>query len=75
MVVADVPAENGWAFTALSGAGAARVMISTSVFEDQASEEESNKKAAEWVQQNDMAAVMPNPPHITAGGVVSYKTK
>jgi hypothetical protein len=27
------------------------------------------------VRQNDMAAVMPNPPHITAGEVVAYKTK
>jgi hypothetical protein len=51
------------------------VMISTSVFQDQASEEESNRKAAEWVQQNDMAAVMPNPPQITAGEVISHKTK
>ena len=51
------------------------VMISTSVFQDQASEEESNTKAADWVQQNNMAVVMPNPPHITAGEVVAYKTK
>ena len=51
------------------------VMISTTVFQDQASEEESNRKAADWVRQNNMAAVMPNPPHITAGEVVSYKTK
>jgi hypothetical protein len=49
------------------------VMISTSVFQDQASQEESNTKAADWVQQNNMAAVMPNPPHITAGEVVAYK--
>ena len=51
------------------------VMISTSVFQDQASEEESNRKAAEWVWTNNMAEVMPNPPHITAGEVVSYKAK
>jgi hypothetical protein len=51
------------------------VMISTSVFQDQASEEESNSKAAEWVRENDMGEVMPNPPQITAGEVVSYKTK
>ena len=50
------------------------VMISTSIFQDQASEEESNRKAADWVQQNDMATVMPNPPRITAGQVVVYKT-
>ena len=51
------------------------VMISTSVFQDQASEEDSNRKAAEWVEQNDMAAVMPNPPQITEGEVISHKTK
>ena len=51
------------------------VMISTSIFEDQASEEESNRKAAEWVRQNDMNSLMPNPPRITAGEVVSYKAK
>jgi hypothetical protein len=50
------------------------VMISTSVFQDQASGEESDRKAVDWVRQNDMAAVMPNPPHITAGEVVAYKT-
>ena len=51
------------------------VMISASVFQDQASEEESNKKAAEWIRQNNMSAIMPNPPRITAGEVVAYKAK
>jgi hypothetical protein len=50
------------------------VMISTSIFQDQASEEESTKKAADFVREN-MAEVMPNPPHVTAGEVVSYETK
>ena len=49
------------------------VMISTSIFQDQASEEESNKKASEWIRQNNMAAMMPNPPRITKGEVVAYK--
>ena len=31
------------------------VMISTSVFQDQASAQESNRKGADWVQQNNMA--------------------
>jgi len=51
------------------------VMISASIFQDQASEEESNKKAAAWIRENNMAAMMPNPPRITAGEVVSYKVK
>ena len=51
------------------------VMVSTSVFQDQASAQESNKKAADWVRQNNMASLMPNPPQITAGEVVAQKAK
>ena len=51
------------------------VMVSCSVFQDQASEEESNKKAAEWVRQNEMTSMLPNPPRITAGEVLAYKAK
>jgi hypothetical protein len=49
-------------------------MISTGVFQDQSSAEESDRKAADWVRDNKMAEVMPNPPHITAGEVVGYTT-
>ena len=51
------------------------VMVSTSVFQDQASAQESNSKAADWVRQNNLASLYPNPPQITAGEVVSYKAK
>ena len=50
------------------------VMISTSVFEDRASAEQSNAKAADYVREK-MAAVLPNRPQITAGEVVVYTTK
>jgi len=50
------------------------VMISTGVFQDQSSAEESDRKAADWVRDNNMAEVMPNPPQITAGEVVGYTT-
>ena len=46
------------------------VMFSTSVFEDQADEEDSNAMAAEWVKAN-IADVLPSPPVITAGHVVA----
>ena len=46
------------------------VMFSTSVFEDQADEEDSNALAADWVKAN-IAEVLPNPPVITAGHVVA----
>ena len=46
------------------------VMFSTSIFEDQADEEDSNRLAADWVKEN-LAEVLPNPPGITAGHVVA----
>ncbi len=48
------------------------VMASTSVFETQEHEEDSNEAAAAWVKEN-AADLMPNPPTITAGHVVSDK--
>ncbi len=47
------------------------VMISTSVFEDQAGAEESNRRAANFVREN-LAALLPHPPQITAGEVVAH---
>jgi hypothetical protein len=46
------------------------VMISTSVFEDQASAEESTTRAADWVREN-LASLLPNPPQIAVGEVVA----
>ena len=51
------------------------VMISTSVFQDQASAQESSRKAADWIRQNNLASLYPNPPQITAGEVVAHKAK
>ena len=50
------------------------VMISASVFRDQAGTEESNKRAADWVKQN-LASLLPNPPQITAGEIVAHKAR
>jgi hypothetical protein len=44
-----------------------------SVFEDQASAEESNKVAEEWVNEN-LRELLPNPDY-AAGEVVAYKAK
>jgi hypothetical protein len=46
------------------------VMFSTSVFEGQADEEDSNRLAADFVKEN-LADLFPNPPVITAGRVVA----
>ncbi len=50
------------------------VMLSTSIFENQAGAEESNRRAADWNRQN-TATLLPNPPQITAGEVVAHKAK
>jgi quinol monooxygenase YgiN len=50
------------------------VMISVSVFQDRASAEESNAKAAGYVREK-MASLLPNPPQITAGEVVAHTAK
>jgi hypothetical protein len=48
------------------------VMISLSLFEDQAGAEESNSRAVDWVQQN-VGSLIPNPPQVTDGEVVAPK--
>lgn len=47
------------------------VMISTSVFEDEASADQSTKRAAGWLREN-LASLVPNPPQIAAGEVVAH---
>ena len=51
--------------------GAGEIAI-VSVFEDQAGSEESIRTAADWIRQN-LAALLPNPPEITAGEVVTHE--
>ncbi|NUW33746.1 hypothetical protein HTZ77_20235 [Nonomuraea sp. SMC257] len=46
------------------------VMLSTSVFEDEAGAEESTKRAADYVRES-MASLLPNAPQVTAGEVVA----
>ncbi|MBY8880239.1 hypothetical protein [Actinacidiphila acidipaludis] len=46
------------------------VMLSTSIFEDRVGTEESVKRAAAFVRDN-LAALLPNPPQVTAGPVVA----
>ena len=47
-------------------------IVSVSVFEDQQSAEESNRKATEWVAQNLSALLRPNP-EFAEGRVVVYE--
>ena len=48
------------------------VVVTTSVFEHQAAEEESSWKAGDFVAKN-LAPLLPNPPQITAGELVAHK--
>ena len=50
------------------------VIATVSVFETEAAAEESNKAAASWVKEN-LAALVPNPPQITAGEARVVKTR
>jgi len=68
-LVSQIPGFVAYFFVDAGGG----VMISTSVFQDRASAEESNKKAADYVREN-LAAVLPNLPQITSGEVVAHQT-
>ncbi|WP_225825334.1 hypothetical protein [Streptomyces naphthomycinicus] len=46
------------------------VMVSTSVFEDEAGAEESVRRAADFVRDH-LASLLPDPPQVTAGRVVA----
>jgi hypothetical protein len=50
------------------------VMVSTTIFEHKAAEEESNWRAGEFVAQH-LAPLLPNPPQITTGEIVAYKAR
>ena len=63
-------ADGFLAYYALN-AGAGEI-ATVSVFEDQAGAEESIRMAADWVRQN-LAALLPNPPEITAGEVEAHE--
>src|ERR671929_1764304 len=63
-------AEGFLAYYALN-AGAGEI-ATVSIFEDQAGAEESIRIATDWVRQN-LAALLPNPPEITAGEVEAHE--
>jgi hypothetical protein len=48
------------------------VVLSTSVFQDEAGVEESNRRAATLVHER-LTSLLPNPPQITAGEVTVHK--
>jgi hypothetical protein len=69
-IVSEIPGFVGY-YGIDAGGG---VVVSVSVFQDRASAEESNARAANYVREN-LASVLPNPPQITAGEVVAHTAK
>jgi hypothetical protein len=69
-IVSEIPGFVGY-YCIDAGGG---VVVSVSVFQDRASAEESNARAANYVREN-LASVLPNPPQITAGEVVAHTAK
>jgi hypothetical protein len=51
------------------------VMVSASVFATREAEEQSNRLAADFIKQQQIAPLLPKPPQITAGEVVASATK
>ncbi len=65
-IISDIPGFVDYYFIDAGGG----VMISISVFEDQAGAEEANSRAVDWVKQNVDSLIM-NPPQVTDGKVVA----
>jgi hypothetical protein len=47
------------------------VMISTGVFQDQSGAETSNRKAVDWIREEGLGDLYPNPAQVTVGEVVA----
>ena len=50
------------------------VIVTTSVFEHKAAEEQSTFRAGHFVEEH-IAHLIPNPPEVTAGEVIAHKAK
>ncbi len=67
-VISEIPGFAAYYWVDAGGG----VMISTSVFQDKAGAEESNRRAAAVVRDS-LASLLPKPPQVTAGEVVAHK--
>ena len=50
------------------------VMTSVSLFDTSAHAEESTRVSAEWIRDEKLESALPNPPKVTLGEVVAFKT-
>ena len=68
-LISEIPGFVGY-YLVDAGGG---VIISTSVFQNKAASEESNRRAAEWIRES-RASLLPNPPQVSVGEVVAHKS-
>jgi hypothetical protein len=50
------------------------IMTSINLFDTSAHADESNRVSAEWIRDEKLESALPNPPKITLGEVVAFKT-
>ena len=50
------------------------VMTSINLFDTSAHADESNRVSAEWIRDEKLESALPNPPKVTLGEVVAFKT-
>ena len=50
------------------------VMTSINLFDTSAHADESNRVSSDWIREEKLEAALPNPPKVTLGEVVAFKT-
>ena len=50
------------------------IMTSINLFDTSAHADESNRVSAEWIRDEKLESALPNPPKVTLGEVVAFKT-
>lgn len=50
------------------------VMTSINLFDTSAHADESNRVSAEWIRDEKLESALPNPPKVTLGEVVAFRT-
>jgi hypothetical protein len=68
--LSELPGFNGY-YVIEAGNG---VMSSIGLFDTEAQADESTRLASNWVREQKLESVLPNPPKITSGEVVVQKT-
>ena len=68
--LSKLPGFNGY-FLIESGNG---IFTSVGLFDTSAEGDESTRVAANWVRDEKLETMLPNPPKVTAGEVIAHKT-